>query len=84
MIRVSVFGLAANSVPASSAPPGLAAVFSQVQINAAADHVIRIRGVHYNRVAIGNLAFAGKMTSANFPPRVTAVRAAKNAEHPMR
>src|SRR6266436_406786 len=78
---MSIIRIATLKIPSGQPPPALATVFGQVQIDSTTNDIVRIRRMDDNGIAVRNLAFIGKMTSANFLPGITTVRGAKDSEH---
>src|SRR5207237_1891828 len=80
MIGVRVHRIAALSVPVRDLFPGLAAVLGAMQIDATADHMIGIRRMDDDRIAVRDLSFALEVIPLNILPTVAAIRAAKDSE----
>ena len=83
MIRVRVMRFSTFGIPPRHLSPRFAAVISEMQVNAAAENVIRMLRMNRNRISVINLTFCSKMTTANLSPCFTPIRAAENTQQPI-
>ena len=71
----------AVGVPERGAVPGLAAIGRAMQVDPAAQHVLGIRGVNGNGVAVGHLLLVGEMIARDVVPARSAVGGLENTAH---
>ena len=80
MIGMRVMNLSTVGIPPRCFTPCFAAVSSKMQVNAAAENMIRMFRMDRDRIPIRNLTFSPEMTTANFLPCLTSIGAAENTE----
>ena len=80
MIGMRVFRLAGLRVPSRHLLPVLAAVGRQMEIDTAAQDMIRILRMNGDGVSVRNLSFIREMFAPNFSPAFSAIVASENTE----
>jgi hypothetical protein len=78
MVSVRVVRLASVSVPTGYLLPRLPGVSREMEIDAAAEDLIRIFWMNCNRVPVRDLTFLSEVVTADLAPRPTRIDASEN------